>query len=142
MTFTPKTFAIEITVRFAHVDAAGIVFYPRYLEMVNETVERWFEEALGVSFSELHVVRRHGAPTKRVVADFLKPSRLGDRLSFTLRLAKIGRTSFDLDITCTCGGETRFKAAATLVYAGLEPLAPLPIPDDLRERMTAFAAEA
>ena len=81
------SFTAEITVRFGQVDAAGIVFYPRYLEMVNETVERWFEECLGVSFRELHMTRRHGTPTKHIAVDFLKPSRLGDRLTFTLRVA-------------------------------------------------------
>ncbi len=131
-------FTIEITVRFAHVDAAGIVFYPRYLEMVNETVERWFEEALGVSFRELHLKRRHGTPTKHIAVDFLKPSRLGDKLTFSLRVAKIGRSSFDLEIDCACGGEARFKAAITLVYTAVDPLAPAPLPDDLRQSMMAF----
>lgn len=129
----------EITVRFAHVDAAGIVFYPRYLEMLNETVERWFDEGLGVSFRELHLKRRHGTPTKRLTVEFLKPSRLGDRLTFTLRVAKIGRSSFDVEIDCTCGRETRFKAAVMLVYTSFDPLAPAPIPDDLRKKMLTFA---
>ena len=131
-------FTIDITVRFAHVDAAAIVFYPRYLEMVNETVERWFDEALGVSFRELHLTRRHGTPTKRLAVDFLKPSMLGDKLTFSLRVAKIGRSSFDLDIACLCQGETRFTAAAILVYTSFDPIAPAPLPDDLRARMTAF----
>lgn len=132
------TFSTEITVRFAHVDAAGIVFYPRYLEMVNETVERWFEEALGTSFAELHVSRRHGTPTKRITVDFLKPSRLGDVLTFTLTVLKVGRSAFDIAVDCTCAGEARFKADATLVYTSLEPLASVPLPDDLRRRMMAF----
>ncbi len=134
------SFTIEITVRFAHIDAAGIVFYPRYLEMVNETVERWFEEGLGVSFKDLHLTHHRGAPTRRVAAEFVKPSRLGDRLTFTLSVNKVGRSSFDLDIVCACGGELRFTAAATLVYTTLEPLASAPIPDDLRRKMLTFAA--
>lgn len=133
------TFAAEITVRFAHVDAAGIVFYPRYLEMVNETVERWFDEGLGISFRELVLVRRRGAPTRRIAVEFLKPSRLGDKLIFTLQVMKVGRSSFDLDFDCACGGETRFKASATLVYVSAEPMTAVPIPDDLRQRMMTFA---
>ena len=98
-------FTADITVRFAHVDAAGIVFYPRYLEMMNETVERWFAEGLGVDFRELHLVRRHGAPTRRIAVEFTKPSRLGEKLTFTLHVAKVGRSSFDLAVDCACGGE-------------------------------------
>src|SRR6185437_11409847 len=104
-------FKAEIIVRFAHVDAAGIVFYPRYFEMVNETVERWFDEGLGIAFRELLLVQRRGAPTKRITVDFLKPSRLGDRLMFTLRVLNIGRSTFDIEIACSCGDEPRFKAA-------------------------------
>lgn len=132
------SFAAEITVRFAHIDAAGIVFYPRYLEMVNETVERWFEEGLGVSFREMHLKRRQGAPTKRLAVEFLKPSRLGDRLLFTLWVIKVGRSSFDIEIDCTCGRETRFKAAVTLVYTSFEPLAPTPLPEELRRKMLTY----
>ena len=131
-------FTADITVRFAQVDAAAIVFYPRYLEMVNETVERWFEEGLGIGFLELLHVRRRGAPTKRIAVEFLKPSRLGDKLTLTLRVVKVGRSSFDLEIGCACAGEARFKASATLVYTSFEPLEPMPIPEDLRQRMLTY----
>ena len=33
-------------IRFKHVDYAGIVFYPRFLEMLNDLVEDWFEEVI------------------------------------------------------------------------------------------------
>ena len=35
-------FATEILVRFQHCDPAGIVFYPRYFEMISQSVEEWF----------------------------------------------------------------------------------------------------
>jgi hypothetical protein len=37
-------FTKQEKVRFQHVDYAGIVFYPRFLEMLNCLVEDWFEE--------------------------------------------------------------------------------------------------
>ena len=36
----------EVLVQFAHCDPAGIVFYARYFEIINEVVEDWFEDAL------------------------------------------------------------------------------------------------
>ena len=33
-------------VLFRHCDPAGIVFYPRYFEMMNDTVEAFFGTAL------------------------------------------------------------------------------------------------
>ena len=32
-------FTAEMTVAFRHCDPAGIVFYPRYFEMINDFVE-------------------------------------------------------------------------------------------------------
>ena len=40
------SFTTTRKVRFEHCDPAGIVFYPRYFEMINGTVEDWFEEDL------------------------------------------------------------------------------------------------
>src|SRR5688572_6675187 len=82
-------FSARITVRFSHVDAAGIVFYPRYYEMLNETIERWFDEGLGTSFRELHLVQNRGMPARNIAVDFLKASRLGDVLTFRLGVKKI-----------------------------------------------------
>ena len=47
-------FTKQEKVRFQHVDYAGIVFYPRFLEMLNCLVEDWFEEALDRPFSKIH----------------------------------------------------------------------------------------
>ena len=47
-------FTKQEKVRFKHVDYAGIVFYPRFLEMLNDLVEDWFEEAFDRPFSKIH----------------------------------------------------------------------------------------
>ena len=39
-------FTVDIPVRFQHTDPAGIVFYPRYFEMINQVIEDWFAEKL------------------------------------------------------------------------------------------------
>ena len=36
-------FVSQVEVRFRHFDPAGIVFYPRYFEMINDFVEEWFD---------------------------------------------------------------------------------------------------
>lgn len=132
-------FSAQITVRFNHVDAAGIVFYPRYYEMLNELVERWLDEGLGTSFREIHLEQKIGLPARRISVEFLKASKLGDKLTFQLRLAKIGRSSLELDVVCLCDGETRLKADMVLVCVSLSPFNAIAIPTALRERMAAFA---
>ena len=43
-----NAFTKKEKVRFQHVDYAGIVFYPRFLEMLNNLVEDFYEEALDI----------------------------------------------------------------------------------------------
>ncbi|MGE3335344.1 MAG: acyl-CoA thioesterase [Rhodospirillaceae bacterium] len=131
-------FTAQITVRFNHVDAAGIVFYPRYYEMLNEVVERWCDEGLGTSFRDLHLVQKIGMPARKIAVDFLKASRLGDVLTFDLQVQKIGRSALSLKIGCSCEAEQRLAADLVLVCVSLSPFAATSIPPALRERMAAF----
>ena len=52
-------FVSQVEVRFRHCDPAGIVFYPRYFEMINDFVEEWFDKGMGLPF---HALR--GAPDR------------------------------------------------------------------------------
>src|SRR5262249_16951287 len=109
------TFISRQQVRFAHVDAAGIVFYPRYFEMLNASVEDFFDEVIGVSFAEIHVGRHLGIPTVRLETDFAAPSRLGDWLDFEIVVGRVGRTSLEISVDVRCGSAPRFKARVVLV---------------------------
>ena len=59
------SFVSQQQVRFAHVDAAGIVFYPRYFEMLNAAVEDYFAQHIGVDFATMHIERKIGIPGNR-----------------------------------------------------------------------------
>ena len=65
-------------VRFKDCDAAGIVFFPRYFEMLNDCVEDWFREALALPFEAMHGSDRCGVPTAELSSRFVAPSRLGE----------------------------------------------------------------
>ena len=60
-------------------------------------------------------------------------------LRLTLGVAKLGKSSFTLDIGAVCGEEERFKMRQVLVYAALGgKVKPTPLPDDLRSQMARF----
>ena len=122
-------------VRFQHCDPAGIVFYPRYFEMVNATVEEWFATRLGVSFAEIHGPMRRGVPTARFRVDFKAPSRLGETLDFALAPERVGRSSCDLRLRVACDGELRADFAQTLVWIVMDTGRPEPWPEPLRARI-------
>ena len=123
-------------VRFQHVDAAGIVFYPRYFEMANAAVEDYFGEVVGVSFAEMHLERRVGVPTRKIEAHFTAPSRLGDQLELDLTIERVGDTSAAVRTEASCDGQPRFRIAAVLVCVNMETGRPLAWPADMRPTAT------
>ncbi len=111
-------FSKEEKIRFAHIDNAGIVFYPRFLEMLNGLVEDWFEEKLDLSFAAMH--KTHGIPTVDLKVQFKKPARLGETLTKSLWVKEMGGSSI------ICGfrfenekGEINLEGEVTLVYIAI-----------------------
>ncbi len=135
-------FTVTRKIRFGHCDPAGIVYYPRYFEMINDTVEDWFDERLRAPFGRMHGPDAHGVPTARIEIAFTAPSRIGDRLDFALRPLRLGRTSVDLRIEATCGQELRLRLNSTLVHISLGTGRPVPWPEALRARIAADLDEA
>jgi len=125
-------------VRFADVDPAGIVFYPRYFEMINGMIEDWFDEGLGYGFDAMIVNGPHGVPLAHMDAEFKAPSRLDDMLDFTLAVRGLGRSSIKLTLTARCGSDVRMIARPTLVFIDGPANKPIAIPPDLRARMQSF----
>jgi 4-hydroxybenzoyl-CoA thioesterase len=78
-------------IRFQHIDYAGIVFYPRFLEMLNGLVEDWFEEALDRPFSKMH--QTNGIPTVDLKVQFKKAARLGETLTKKLWVKELKSSS-------------------------------------------------
>ena len=84
-------FTKQEKIKFKHIDYAGIVFYPRFLEMLNDLIEDWFEEALDRPFSKMH--ETNGIPTVDLKIQFKNPARLGEVLTKKLWVKDIGFAS-------------------------------------------------
>jgi 4-hydroxybenzoyl-CoA thioesterase len=134
---TGQIFTTERRVRFADCDAAGIVFFPRYFEMLNGVVEDWFAGPLQASFRDLHLNRHVSVPTAGVEARFIAPSRLEDDLTFALSVTKLGGASCGLCHRISAGVQLRFEASQTIVYVG-RSMKPEPWPEALRTRIQPF----
>jgi len=132
-------FKAELPIRFAHCDPAGIVFYPRYFEMLNGVVEDWCAQGLGCSFHEMHIERGIGLPTVHLETDFLKPAQLGETLLAELTVLKLGNTSVEIQV-CFCGRQQdmRLKARLVLVMMDLKLRQAIAIPDELRAAMLHY----
>jgi 4-hydroxybenzoyl-CoA thioesterase len=137
-----ERFAVDIPVRFAHCDPAGIVFFPRYFEMLNQVVEDWFAGSLRRSFKAMHLDEGVAVPTARFETEFHRPSRLADLLTFSLGVERLGRASADLLVLVSCAGEARATFRQRIVFVDLAAMKSLPWPVELRERMTAFLTQS
>ncbi|MDW4498886.1 thioesterase family protein [Sulfitobacter sp. D35] len=134
-----EIFRHDLKVLFQHCDPAGIVFYPRYFEMVNQTVEEWHAQSLGYSFAQMHEAGEfRGVPTVTITADFPAPSRIGDMLTWSLYLTKLGRTSAHLNVTARHGDEPRVVARPVLVCIDTRTGRPNAWDETVRDRMARF----
>ena len=137
-----RVFSAARKIRFGHADPAGIVYYPNYFDMFNGVVEDFFDEWIGVPFETLKAEHRLVTPLRHVECGFVGPSRIGDRLSLSMALVRVGRTSITLDIEGTVDDEPRVRARLVHVFVSTEDGRPLPPPQFIAERLRAFSVSA
>lgn len=128
-------------IRFSHCDPVGIIFYPRYAELLNEVVEDWFADGIGIDFRTLIGEHRLGVPVVRLECDFLAPARFGDTLTFRLAVSAIGGSSLQLAIEALRGETPCLRAVLTIVLTSLDSFRAVPIDDFWRGKFAAFQVE-
>ncbi len=133
-----KTFKINRLVRHGHTDPAGIVYYPRYYEMINDTIEDFFAVILNRPFAHMHMNEKRGIPLVSMETQFIAPSYCGDTLTFELGLARLGTSSITFDISASCGTEERLAARLTMIHTDLKSMKSIPFDDDLRSILSAY----
>jgi 4-hydroxybenzoyl-CoA thioesterase len=135
---TVHHFERPLRIRFAHCDPAGIVFFPQYLVMINNLVEDWVGDSLGVPYAELLGRRRTGLPTVSLQCDFSAISRMGDDVTMGLSVERLGQRSITLQLGCRCGDEQRMRVRQVLVCTSLDSHRAIDIPADLRAAIAAL----
>ena len=133
-----KIFSVQQKIRFQHTDPAGIVFFPRYAEMINASNEDLWE-IFGIPFDTLH--GNAGVPAVNLNIDFKSPAFLGDVITKNVEFTKIGGSSYTLRHWFECNGRLILEASQTCVYAKKQDdgeFRPAPIPDTIRSEMQLY----
>ncbi|WP_116473610.1 acyl-CoA thioesterase [Zobellella maritima] len=131
----------EEIIRFRHCDPAGIVFYPRYLEILNDMVEDWFK-VMGYPFEEMGNRLGAGVPTINLNITFMHPCRQGETLSLTLRCLKVGDSSFEINISGEQLGQPILDAQIVLCFTTIgRQVNKLSIPDGIRKKMQEYLTD-
>ena len=136
-----KTFRVTRKIRFGHVDAAGIAFYPRLVEMLNDTVEDFFDQAIDYSFREMHLQQKCGLPTVSLQVEFKESISLGDEILWSLNVLAISRSSFTVKITATSAAVLHLSADIKLVYVQLTEsgIKSTLITDEIRNKLEKYS---
>lgn len=127
-------FSIPQKVLFKHCDPAGLVFYPRYFEMINDLIETFFDQ-IGYPFETLHDA--YAVPTVQIDVAFPAPSRHGDHLELALQIDRLGTTSVTFEFRATANDSLRFEGTSTLVHITKDGQ-PTPWPATTRTAFTPY----
>ena len=119
-------------------EPSGIVFLPRYFDMVHAVIENWMDEALDWPLSQIQGNDRLCLPFVDIKAEFPAPSRLGDRLTWRLSVRDVGRTSMWLELIGTTGAENRVLVTGTLVLSESIAMRTRRWPDAIVERVKDY----
>ncbi|MFP7673110.1 acyl-CoA thioesterase [Marivita sp. S0852] len=130
--------------RFVHdvmlrdCEPSGIVYLPRYFDMVHVVIENWLDEALDWPMGQVQGRDGLCLPFVDIKAEFPAPSRLGDRLTWDLTVRDIGRSSMQLRIMATTGADSRVSVAGTLVLSEAIALRTRRWPEQVVERVKDY----
>lgn len=126
------------SIKFEEVDAAGIVFFGRFVTYAHEAMEDFFSTLEG-GYPGLILGRRVGFPAVHVEMTFTAPSRYGDTLRIETRVIKVGTRSAVLGYRMFLAGSGKLSAeiAHTVVVSDLRSLTSCDMPPDVRALLLA-----
>ncbi|MFZ5526117.1 MAG: acyl-CoA thioesterase [Pseudomonadota bacterium] len=130
----PRSFQRAHRIHFSECDPAGIVFYPQYFILFNDLLEGWVDAITPLGFADMVLNKRFGLPTVHLEAEFFAISRMGDDVTLSLQVERLGTKSLTLRLDCIAAdGEKRMTVKQTIVTTSLETHQAIEIPPLLKQ---------
>jgi 4-hydroxybenzoyl-CoA thioesterase len=129
-----------VRITWGDCDPAGIVYYPRYFEMFDESTVALFERALGMAkYQSQKEFDFAGYPMVDTRAKFSIPNRYGDDVEIESTIAEFRRSSFDIQHRMLKNGALSVECSETRVWVGRDPadaskIKAIPIPQAVIDR--------
>ena len=130
----------RVRIEWGDCDPMGIVFFPRYLAMFDDSTHYLFERALGINkFNAMLVYDFAGMPLVDVRARFLLPSRFGEDVDIESKVGEFRRSSFVVEHRLCKGDALAVECFETRVWIRRPPDKPdemqsQPVPEDVKAR--------
>jgi 1,4-dihydroxy-2-naphthoyl-CoA hydrolase len=132
------SFEREVHLGLSSVDRAGVIFYPELFRHAHDLYEA-FMATLGQALDQLFDQAGHAIPIVHAEADYRLPMRHRQSFVVTLRVQRLGKTSFALSYDFVgAGGE--LCAQVQTVHAFIERASGTPtrLPPELRLGLEGF----
>ncbi|HST01771.1 MAG TPA: tol-pal system-associated acyl-CoA thioesterase [Usitatibacter sp.] len=129
-------YSFPVRVYFENTDAGGVVYHAEYLKFLERARSEWLRH-LGFDHQGLARTHRSQFVVTAMAIDFMKPARLDDNVSVSVRLESLGK------VRCVFAQEIRredellVKAKVTVASLTTEGFKPVEIPESLRRKMEA-----
>lgn len=125
-------------VRNAEVDAHGILFNARYLDLMDAALTEYFRAAGATDPADYP----DGATFRiaRIAIDYAASFRLDEMIDIGVRCARVGRTSVLFAFDMAAEGDARPRATAEMVRVHVDVASgrPSPVPDAIVARLDAI----
>ncbi|MCB9554707.1 MAG: acyl-CoA thioesterase [Deltaproteobacteria bacterium] len=131
-------FQTSYRVRFADVDLAQVVYYPRIFDICHKAMESFFGEGLGLPYRDVLAIDRIGFPTVRAETDFVGPLRYDDLIAIAVQVTKLGEKSLAFLFELRRDQDLLVSARITTVAVDLDRFEAIEIPPKYRQRLMLF----
>ncbi|MFG6466958.1 YbgC/FadM family acyl-CoA thioesterase [Roseateles sp. BYS87W] len=128
-----------LRVRWAEIDAQGIVFNGHYLTYLDTAVSGYWR-ALAIPYFDTMKQLGGDLYVRRSVLDYRGSARYDDRLDIGIRCREFGTSSMKVDGAVFHGDQLLVQAEMVYVFADPVLRSPIPMPEPLRRLMGDFEA--
>jgi 4-hydroxybenzoyl-CoA thioesterase len=109
------SFISQVKVRFGDTDPAGVMYFPRFLDVFHQVYEDWFDDELGIGYRWSIEDAKIGFPTVSAKTDYRAPFRFGEIMEVELTLTKLGSRSMTTTYKARGAGESDVRVYAEVV---------------------------
>lgn len=131
-------FTHQARIRFHQADPAGVLFYGRVFELVNNAYEELVRDA-GFVYDDHFGLKNYATPVVHVEADYVRPMAAGEMLTTRLSIARIGRSSFTLAFAIH-GEDGLARAGGNVIHAFVraDTFTTIEIPEVVRSALDRY----
>lgn len=124
-----------MTVRFGDGDPAGVIFYPRAIELAHAAVEDFIRHST-IGWEAWFASPTHAFPVRRVEAEFLRAMKPGETYAVATHAERVGNTSVTFVAEfADRSGQKAARVCSVHVMTERSSGEPATIPEEIRKAL-------